>query len=274
MRRPTRRVARASPSPLAPSEKLTMLMPAAPSCEPTRPIMPGRSSLRISSTCACGSNSISTPSRRTTRGPRCSVASISRARPVRLRRGACSRRSKPSPSPPMVSATARPRAAASCSALTGVTRPEAVAEQRGDQQARQRARVERIGASGIGDVQPRRRRHQARARLAQRGHQRHPRPDFARGFRGERRQVDAAGDRAGGDEIDDLPREDRADRLLRFAGRCAEVRRQDQLGIARAAASRPAAVRWRRCRARRRRDGLRRAGAATRPHRPGRRARR
>src|SRR4249919_340576 len=117
--------ARAWPSPAAPSAKLTMLIPAAPSCEPTVPIMPGRSSLRSSSTCACGSNSISTPSRRTTRGPRCRVASISRGLlppSTRIR----SRRSKPSPSPPTVSATTRPRAAASCNAFTGVTRPECV----------------------------------------------------------------------------------------------------------------------------------------------------
>src|SRR5690606_113675 len=58
--------AKASPSPLAPSEKLTMLIPAAPRCEPTSPTRPGRSTFCISSRCASGSNSISTPSSRTT----------------------------------------------------------------------------------------------------------------------------------------------------------------------------------------------------------------
>jgi hypothetical protein len=43
--------------------------------------------------------------------------------------------------------------------------------------------------------------------------------------------------RAGGDEVDDLAREDRADGLLRFARRAPEVRREDELGMRRSGES-------------------------------------
>ncbi len=104
-------------------------------------------------------------------------------------------------------------------------------EKRGHQQARERTRIEGVGASRVGDVEAGRRLHQARGELAQGRHQRHPGAHFPCSLCSERRQVDAAGHGAGSHEIDDLPGQDGADRLLRFAGGRAEVRGQDQVGM-------------------------------------------
>ena len=105
------------------------------------------------------------------------------------------------------------------------------AQQRCDEQARQWPRIQRFAASGIGDVQAHRRRHEARAQLAEGRHQRHPRTHFTRRFGRQRRQVDAAGDGAGREIIQHLPREDGADGLLGLARRGAEVRRQHEVRL-------------------------------------------
>jgi len=102
------------------------------------------------------------------------------------------------------------------------------AEQRGDQQPGQRPRVQLV-AAGVGEVQLDGRRHQPRRQPPERRHQRHPRRDLASRLGTERRQVDAAGDRAGLEIVQHFARQDRADRLLRLAGGRAEVRGQHKL---------------------------------------------
>ncbi len=92
------------------------------------------------------------------------------------------------------------------------------AQQRRNQHAGQWLGVQRFTTSEICQLQLGRRGHQARCQASQRIHERNPWADLLGRLWRQRRQIHAARDCTCLDEVDDLAGQNRADRLLRFAG--------------------------------------------------------